>query len=269
MALLKVDLFSRSLMRTVPVTVILPVDNIHDPAQELPPIGKKYKTLYLLHGLYGNHTDWICESRIQSWAQSRSLAVVMPDGENHFYVDCEATGEKYGTFIGEELIELTRRMFPLSGKREDTFLAGLSMGGYGAVRNGLLYGDTFGYLAGLSSALILDLAGLLDDSSEDFTMRKSFYQAIFGDISRIKGSDKDYEALYLQRKASGAPIPKIYLACGTEDYLLMPNRKFRDFLEKEHADFIYEEGPGEHNFDFWNAYLPHVLDWLPLEEEIK
>ncbi len=269
MALLRADLFSRSLMRTVPVTVILPVDRVHDPQQELPMADEKYKTLYLLHGLYGNESDWLCESRIQTWALDRNLAVVMPAGDNRFYVDCSSTGEKYGAFIGEELVEMTRRMFPLSREREDTFIAGLSMGGYGAVRNGLLYADTFGYLAGLSSALIMYMAAYVDDSSADFTQTRHYYESIFGDLTKIMGSDKDCETLVKQRKSSGKPMPKMYLACGTEDFLLQPNRIFKDFLEKQQVDFTYEEGPGEHNFDFWNRVLPHVLDWLPLDKDGK
>ncbi|MBC5581725.1 acetylesterase [Anaerofilum sp. BX8] len=266
MALLRIELFSKALMRTVPVTAVVPVDNVRYDGDPVRPADKPYKTLYLLNGIYGNNMDWICASGVMMWAQERSLAVIMPAGENHFYVDCAATGEGYGRFVGEELVEQTRRLFHLSREREDTYIAGLSMGGYGAIRNGLKYSETFGYAAGLSSGLIQDRMMAADDSSSDYTQRRSYYQAIFGDLDRLAGSDKDCEALYLRARQAGV-VPRLYLACGTEDFLIEPNRRYRDFLQAQGADLTYEEGPGIHDFNFWSEYLQHVLNWLPLEEK--
>ena len=267
MALLRIDLFSQALMRTVPVTAIIPVDNVRYEGDPVRPADLPYKTLYLLNGIYGNNMDWVCASNVMMWAQERSLAVIMPAGENHFYVDCAATGEGYGRFIGEELVEQTRRLFHLSRKREDTYIAGLSMGGYGALRNGLKYADTFGYVAGLSSGLIFDKMKKADNSSGDYTQRRSYYEAIFGDLAALEGSDKDYRALYLKAKEAGN-APRLYLACGTEDFLIEQNRSYRDFLQTQGADLTYEEGPGQHDFTFWNEYLGHVMEWLPLEEKM-
>lgn len=267
MALLHIDLFSQALMRTVPVTAVIPVDNVRYEGDPVRPVDLPYKTLYLLNGIYGNNMDWICASNVMMWAQERSLAVIMPAGENHFYVDCAATGEGYGRFVGEELVEQTRRLFHLSRKREDTYIAGLSMGGYGALRNGLKYADTFGYVAGLSSGLIFDKMKNTDNSSGDYTQRRSYYEAIFGNLDKLEGSDKDYRALYLKAKATGN-MPRLYLACGTEDFLIEQNRNYRDFLWAQGADLTYEEGPGGHDFTFWNKYLGHVMDWLPLEEKM-
>ena len=266
MALIRMDLFSKCLMRTVPVTAVVPVDNTRYEGDPVRPADRPYKTLYLLNGLYGSHIDWVSATGVMMWAQERSLAVIMPSGENRFYVDCAATGEEYGRFIGEELVELTRRMFHLSREREDTYIAGLSMGGYGAMRNGLKYGEIFGCAAALSGAFLMDRLPTLDNSSPDYTQRRSYYEAVFGDLNRLPGSDADCEALYLRRKEAGLPIPRLYMACGTEDFLIEPNRKYRDFLRKQGADLQYEEGPGIHDFHFWSEYLQHVLDWLPLEE---
>ena len=141
------------------------------------------------------------------------------------------------------------------------------MGGYGALRNGLKYADTFGYVAGLSSGLIFDKMKNADNSSGDYTQRRSYYEAIFGDLDKLDGSDKDYRALYLKVKAAGN-APRLYLACGTEDFLIEHNRSYRDFLQAQGADLTYEEGPGGHDFTFWNEYLGHVMDWLPLEEKM-
>ena len=156
MALIQCNFFSKSLMRTVPIQVVLPTDKTLGPDGSAPQ--GPFKTLYLLHGIFGNDTDWVCGTRVQSWAQDRNLAVVMPSGENSFYVDMPKASAYYGTYIGKELVDFTRRTFPLSHKREDTFIGGLSMGGYGAIVNGLQNPETFGAVCALSSALILDSA---------------------------------------------------------------------------------------------------------------
>jgi len=124
MALLYVNFFSSSLHRKVPMQVILPTDTWNESKEPL-------KTLYLLHGLTDNCTAWTSNTRIEHWACERNLAVVMPSGENSFYVEMPFGSSCYGDFgayVGQELIEITRKMFPLSSKREDTFIAGLSMG---------------------------------------------------------------------------------------------------------------------------------------------
>ena len=155
MALLEVNFFSKALMRPVTMNVILPADKVFF-EEETEEDEKPFKTLYLLHGVMGNYTDWVTGTCIKRWAEEKNLAVVMPSGANMFYMDHPEVNENYSEFIGKELVKITRRMFPLSHKKEDTFIAGLSMGGYGAIRNGLKYHDTFGYIAGLSSAMILE-----------------------------------------------------------------------------------------------------------------
>ena len=193
----------------------------------------------------------------------------MPSGDNMFYVDQESSHNYYGELIGKELVEITRKMFPLSDKREDTFIAGLSMGGYGAIRNGLKYHDTFGYIAGLSSAMLID--GLEERTNDTplFIERRDFAESFFGDLSKVKNSDKDPKWLVTKLLEKQAELPKMYLACGIEDSLVEPNRKFRDWLLSSGVDVTYEEGPGSHEWDFWNRYIKKVIDWLPLEDDAK
>lgn len=267
MAQLKVDFMSKILMRTVSINVILPVDNILLGKEEEKI--KPFKTLYLLHGIFGNNSDWISGTRIQAWAQEKNVAVVMPSGENKFYINNEYTCERFSDFIGIELVEMTRKMFNLSNKREDTFIAGLSMGGYGAIINGLKFNNTFGYIAGLSSGLILDevIYGT-EDGITAMMGGRQYYTGVFGDISKIKGSDKDYEAL-AKRLSGSESTPKMYLCCGTEDFLIDVNRKFRDLLIENGFDVTYVEGPGKHDWYFWDEYILKVLNWLPLIEESK
>ena len=123
MALLQINLLSRSLMRTVPVTVVLPVDKMTDFNAPLLP-EKKYPTLYLLHGIFGSTLDWLSGTCIERYATEHDLCVVMPSGDNSFYVDRPGANQNYGEFVGQELVELTRRMLPLSRERKDTFIGG-------------------------------------------------------------------------------------------------------------------------------------------------
>ena len=110
MALLQCNFFSQSLMRTVPIQVILPTDKSAGPGN--PPPQGPFKTLYLLHGIFGDETDWVCGTRVQAWAQDRNLAVVLPAGENSFYVDHPGSSRNYGAYIGRELVDFTRRTSP-------------------------------------------------------------------------------------------------------------------------------------------------------------
>ena len=222
MALLQCTFFSQALMRTVPIQVVLPTDKALGPNAPAPK--GPFPTLYLLHGIFGDQTDWVCGTRIQAWATERNLAVVVPAGENSFYVDNKKASALYGTFIGKELVDFTRRTFPLSTKREETFIGGLSMGGFGSIVNGLQNPETFGAVCALSSALILD-SMMENKEYTDFLMStKGYYESVFGDLDQVKGGPNDYDALAEKVAASGGPKPKFYLACGTEDGLIGVNR---------------------------------------------
>ena len=263
MALIEINFISQCLMRNVTVNAIIPFDKIPMGGQEQKE-RKPFKTLYLLHGIFGNYMDWISCTRIQRWAEEKDLAVIMPSGENHFYVDCNANGERFGEFIGKELPTKMRELFPLSDKREDTFIGGLSMGGYGAIVNGLKYNDTFGYIAGLSNALILE--DIVSDVPEITKMvfGSGYVRTIFGDAA--VGSENDYYTLAERFEKSEKQMPQIYMCCGLDDELLEKNRKYAAFLEAKGFSITYEEGPGNHEWDFWDSYIKKVIDWLPLEE---
>lgn len=260
MALLQVNFVSQTLMRTVPIQVVLPVDKFSwDGARPEGP----FPTLYLLHGIFGNYTDWVSGTRIQRWAEEHNLAVVMPSGDNRFYVDQPDTQDLYGEFIGSELVDITRRMFPLSGERANTFIGGLSMGGYGALRNGLKYHHTFGAIAALSSADIVQQIATFTDDNPAFFARRGYAQALFGPLEKLPGSDKDLRWL-AQRIANPADRPRIYLACGSQDSLLPMNKNLRDSLQTLGYDLTWCEAPGAHEWDFWDSQIRRVIDWLSL-----
>lgn len=260
MALIDVNYYSHALSRQVTYKALVPTDPRK--VQKGTQSEKKYfKTMYLLHGIMGDCNDWIVNTRVSLLAEQYNIAIIMPSGDNSFYVDNESLRNYYGRFIGQELVEETRKLFPLSNNRDDTFIAGLSMGGYGALRNGLKYSDTFGSIAALSAALIIDDA---IHSTEEVVkvFNRNNYEALFGDLTKLKGSDKDIEALVRGIKHEGRQMPRIYLACGTEDSLLVNNRMFKDFLVSENVAHSYIESPGSHNWKFWDEYIEKVLVWL-------
>ena len=266
MALIQVNFMSESLMRTVPVQVILPIDKPRFPGMPEKE-ARPFKTLYLLHGVFGNNTDWVAGTCVKRWAEEKDLAVVMPSGENMFYVDQEKAHNYYGEYIGKELVEITRKMFPLSDKREDTFIAGLSMGGYGAVRNGLKYHDTFGCIGGFSSAFSVLDADQRTNDSPFFLENRDYAESFFGDLSKLLTSDKNPKWLIDKLKEEQAKMPKVYMACGKQDSLLYKNREMKDYMKNAGMDVTYEEGEGGHEWDFWNRYIKRFIDWLPMEED--
>lgn len=265
MAFIQMSILSKSLMRTVPVNVILPADKMVFPGMPEPP-EKPFKTLYLLHGVFGSYIDWVNGTRIQRYAEEHDLAVVMPSGDNAFYVDQPGANNYYGEFVGKELVELTRKMFPLSRKREDTFIGGLSMGGYGAMRNGLKYWENFGSIVALSGALLVEDVAKRTNDDPFFLNRRDYAEACFGDLSKILDSDKNPKCLVRQLKKEGRPIPRIYMACGDADSLLPANQDMAAFLKEQGADVTFEVGPGAHEWDFWDTYIRKAIEWLPTDK---
>jgi S-formylglutathione hydrolase FrmB len=258
LALLQVNYLSKALFRTVPLNVILPVDKIDFASLSYKnKAGHKFKTLYLLHGLLGNYTDWVSGTRIQRWAEEKDLAVVMPSGDNAFYVNSHVRYNDYATFIGKELVEVTRMMFPLSDKREDTYIAGLSMGGYGAVRNGIVYSDTFSHIGGFSSAV----HHFEKDDKERFMV-----ESLFADLDKAIKTNVNPGIAFEELLNEKRPQPRFYLSCGTEDGLYSANVRLRDNLIRNGADVTWDEEKGGHDWDFWDSQIRKFIDWLPLDE---
>jgi len=263
MALMQITFTSQSLMRTVPIQVILPVDKLQMPGMPISE-DKPFKTLYLLHGLFGNCTDWLTATRIQRWAEQKNLAVVMPSGDNSFYLDQPTPHNLYGEYVGQELVAITRKMFPLSHDREDTFIGGLSMGGFGAIRNGLKYHETFGYIAALSSAIhMFENIGNRPNRTTGFP-NQAYEESCFGKLEEAVLTDKNPKVIVQSLKDANVPFPKIYMACGTEDMLISASRTYRDFFQENGLDVTYHEEPGQHDWDFWDKTIQKVLEWLPL-----
>ena len=251
------DVKCKSLQRRTSISVILPADNIHflKDSEEIVP--KPYRTLYLLHGLYGSDDIFLANTSIQKFAEDHGIAVVIPCGENSFYVDNVNAHAYYGEYVGRELLDITRNIFPLSDKREDTFIAGFSMGGYGAVRNGLKYSENFSKIGMISAALITD--DIVDYTSDDNVLRsRQFYESVFGNLDELEGSDMDPKHLI----ETTDDIPDIFMACGADDFLIEKNEDFYEFLKSRNvnADFIKAEG--EHTWEFCDRYVKEFISRL-------
>ena len=267
MSIVNVNFFSESLMRMVNFVAVIPIDKRSVDGESLRNKNKPLKTLYLLHGIYGGEWDWITTTRIKKWAMDRNLAVIMPAGENGFYNNHEAMHTFYRRYVGEELVAFTRTMFRLSEDREDTYIAGLSMGGLGAVYSGFHYPETFGYVGSLSTALLADDYPAADSDEMGLLSNRTFMEAVFGPEETFKGGGNDYYKLADDMIAKKVPVPEIYMACGVDDPLLEVNRKYVDYLRKANIKVKYQEDEGAHDWAFWDRNLYRFIEWLPLEKK--
>lgn len=243
MALFQVDYKSAALGKQTRLTAVLPEN-----AQMVP-------VVYLLHGLSDGSTSWLRRSSIERYAEQWGIAVIMPDGGRSFYTDMKH-GEAYFTAIAEELPGFVNRMFPVSTKREHTFAAGLSMGGYGALKMALRYPERFA-AAGIMSA-VTDIPGKFE--KEVFPL--PFWRDIFGSAAESIADGNDLFTLARQRAAEGR-CPAVIQFCGNEDFLLEDNRKLKETLEKLNwPDYIYRETPGTHNWEFWDRHIQDILEFF-------
>lgn len=266
MASMTCHYYSSTLMRNIALNVIIPTPTSSEQiVDEDTRRQYAYETglpvVYLLHGAYGDFSSWIRFSNIERYAQDRHIAAVMASCGNNFYQDM-AQGDRYRTFFTRELPSFITSVFPVSKKREDTWVAGFSMGGYGAWYLALSAPDVFSKAASLSGAL--DIAGLYEGVLNG-TIESPFpWKAIFGDPQSLAGSDSDLFELYARRRREGS-APGLYQACGTEDFLYRMNLDARKHMEELGAQVRYEEGPGGHNWDFWDVYIRKALDWMLTE----
>jgi putative tributyrin esterase len=257
MILNEIKFFSETLGVLNSMYVLMPQRKLAEMNSKRAP---KVRTLYLLHGHSDDHTAWQRYTSIERYAEGLNLAVVMPAVHLSFYNDM-AHGLKYWQFISEEVPTLARDLFSLSAARRDNFAAGLSMGGYGAFKLALTYPDRYTAAASLSGAVDLNEVVRVKKNEPGNKEWIEEMRTVFGDLSKVPGSKHDLFAL--ARKATKAPVkPRLYQCCGTEDKLYPDNIHFRDAVRKLPLDFTYEEGPGEHNWAYWDKMIQNVLKWM-------
>ncbi len=259
MSNLTIRFYSNSLQRYTTFQMIIPND-IRDGAsrEENDYSRRKMKTLFLLHGFTGDAGNWVPEF----YCEKYNFAIVIPSGENSFWLDGISTGHRFCSFLGEDLLGYVRNTFGLAKSREDTYIMGLSMGGFGALHTALFFPEDFGKAAGLSSALIVHKVAEMTDGCGDPIANYEYYRECFGEPSKVLESTNNPETLIMKIKSEGKPVPEIYMCCGTEDFLLENNRQMHRFLEKENVDHVYEETTGGHDMEFWSKYTEKFIPMM-------
>ncbi|WP_291636912.1 alpha/beta hydrolase family protein [Clostridium sp.] len=258
MALIHCDFFSETLEISTSMSVIIPENTRKQIGMKGNIIKPDHPTLYLFHGLSDDHTIWERRTSIERYAANLGIAVVMPAANRSFYTDMKY-GERYWTFISDELPEVCRNFFHLSSTREDNFVAGISMGGYGAFKLALRCPDKFAAAASISG--VLDLSALVENKTGPF---KRDFNNIFGENTSTKDTKDDLFYLAQKVARSNNPKPKLFQCCGMEDTLYEGNIKFRNFCRKLPLDLTYEDQHGNHEWGYWDTQIQKVLKWLPL-----
>lgn len=248
MALLDIRLYSKTLQLSTAVTVILP--------EEREP-GFQWPTLWLLHGLSDDHTTWQRRTSIERYADDLRLCIVMPEVHRSFYTDM-VHGNRYYSYLSGELPRAMEDMFPLSRRREDRFVAGLSMGGYGAFKLALNNPDKFCAAASLSGAL--DLAAHFKSGGDEESRR--LMEDVFGSVEAFVNSINDLRRL-AEVNAMRGNCPRLFMCCGTGDFLYENNLRYLSLLQALGLPVTYEEDPGfAHTWDYWDFKIRRVLEWL-------
>lgn len=250
MALVTCHYFSEALRVSTAMTVLLPQATqsqigLEGVASDAPP-----PVLYLLHGLSDDETIWTRRTSIERYAAERGVAVVMPRSGRSFYSD-EAHGSAHWTHLTVELPALVSSFFRVSQRREDTFVAGLSMGGYGALKWALREPSRFAAAASLSGAL---------DVGTDTNLAVEVPQ-VWGPT----GPGPDDDLLALLDTAEPGALPSLMVTCGTQDFLYGHNVRFLDKARERGIGVVTDvEGPGDHEWGYWDARIQDVLAWLPI-----
>ena len=263
MSLIELTIHSRALVTEMDVTVVLP-DSMEKWASPDGDLSGRCPTLYLLHGMSDDQSIWLRRTSIERYADLHGIAVVMPTTHLGFYTDM-AMGEAYWQFISQELPAICRSLFPqMSKKRQDTFVAGLSMGGYGALKCGLRAPETFSCAAGLSS--VCDVVAITGNANLG---SQSYWADVFGPADQIAGSFNDLFAAAEDMAKGDGPKTQFFMWCGTEDFLYQQNVRFRDHLRALGLPLTYEECPGDHQWKYWDQKIQTILNWLPLRKEAE
>ena len=237
--------------------VLLPDEKLIKQSKQPVPV------LYLLHGLSDDHTMWMRQTCIEQLARDYRVCIVMPAVNRSFYMDM-AHGAKYDTFIAEELPRIIETYFPVGKKREHRFAAGLSMGGYGALKLGLSRPSRYAAVASLSGALSMETV---------FERRETLSDLYMGEMENIYGNEKALingtgNLSRLAEKLKNEKAPRMFISCGTEDYLYWTNERFIERFGEKFSIHVVTE-PGVHSWRLWNKHIEMVLEWLQLEKAAR
>lgn len=289
MALFTLEFFSRTLMVTTQVSVLMPSLGIRDDPRAFYTSGKKYRVLWLLHGSCGDHTDWVRNTNIARYAEERDLIVVMPSVLNSDYSNYASFADGFDVwdYIPNELMPMIYNWLPASDEREDNFIAGMSMGGNGALMYALAYPEKFGGVAVLSSTAreieyLRPLASLTSEQFREAAKDAERCPGPNGTGMRLKEINQvcKYPTVQdfldscenawdrLPETAARGGLPRMYVCCGTEDRNVYPRYlRFCKYLEGLGVDALCEEYPGyRHEYRLWNEAIEKALDIFGIEK---
>lgn len=247
MAVISGSVLSKELGRHVSFTAILPHDQKNVPSRGFP-------VLYLLHGRTDDAHSWLYRSNIERYACERSLAVVMPDAGLSYYVN-EANGGNYFNFVADELPALISSMFRLSYAREDTFVGGVSMGGYGALRCAFQRSEQFAGCIALSPVVDIEQSILSDCQKGNEAM----WRGILGENLTVPKS-MDIFKLVEENRNFASVCPKLYIACGRKDSRFEQCLRLKDLLDSTRVDYTFQQAGAGHEWNFWDIAVQNGMD---------
>ncbi|MCD8922956.1 alpha/beta hydrolase [Staphylococcus epidermidis] len=250
MALITMNYNSPTIGMHQNLTIILPEDvTFFDSSRT----AKQLKSMLLLHGLSSDETTYIRYTSIERYANEHQLAIIMPNVDHSGYANM-VYGHSYYDYI-LEIYEYVHQILPLSRKREDNFIAGHSMGGYGTIKFALTQSDKFAKAAPLSA--VFEAQRLIDLDWIDFSP-----QAITGRDTQIKGTELDAYYLLDQAIDASVDIPELFIMCGKEDFLYHDNLQFIETLNKKGVSYKFEDGPGDHDYAYWDRAIKRAIEWF-------
>lgn len=250
MAFIDFKFYSEKLQMCAEVYVVMPQKStVGQIGIESEASSEKYKCMYLLHGLSDDHTIWLRRTSIERYASEHGICVVMPAGGRSFYCDMKYGGDYY-SYISEELPRVMKEFFNISDKREDTYIAGLSMGGYGALKIALRNSDKYSAAIALSP-----VANIHNEIFHDTEI------PIYGEEMVIPDEDDLYKLTVM--KASEKVKPRIYHSIGTADFMYEDNVKLNAIMNELDYDYTYKAVDDRiHSWDFWDEEIENALKWL-------
>ena len=223
-----------------------------------------WPTLYFLPGYSGNAEEILFALPLRKFSATHGIAVILSDGDNAFYTDHPERSACYRRFFGEELVAVSRRLMPgLSRRREDTFIGGISMGGYGACITGLSRPETFSRIAMLSPAIDPEDLLLGERPPLPGSIPPSVFGALFGSREAYHTAEFDPLIRLAEMKKEQIPMPRMYACCGTEDLLVKDAYdRFVNSLKEMDIPLTHEESPGIHDFLYWDTQIGRAFDFL-------
>ncbi|MFQ3839855.1 alpha/beta hydrolase [Staphylococcus pseudoxylosus] len=250
MALLTINYKSKTIGMNHQFIAILPEDVSYFNTEIEP---KQLKTMLLLHGLSSDETSYMRYTSIERYANDHQIAVIMPNADHSGYSNMEF-GHKYFDYV-LEVLDYAHQILPLSQKREDNFIAGHSMGGYGTIKYALTQGHRFAKASPLSS--VFNAQTFIDIDWNDFSG-----QAIAGVDKMTQDTELDPYYLVDKAIAESKVIPELLIMCGTEDQLYEDNKQFIAYLDAQNVSYQFEDGPGEHDYAYWDKAVERAIEWF-------